>query len=62
MRKNRYKNFQLVSLPHNSFPYHPYQTSWCKLQANVLTPQGLNMVCGESNEINGEKNCFEFDR
>ena len=45
----------LPDIPHNSFPYHPYQTSWCKFQANVLTPQGLNMVCGESNETNGEK-------
>ena len=31
-----------------------------KVQVNVVTPQELNMVCGESNEINGEKNFFEF--
>ena len=31
-----------------------------KVQVNVVTPRELNMVCGESNEINGEKNCFEF--
>ena len=28
----------------------------------MLTPQELNMVYGESNEINGETNCFEFYR
>ena len=22
------------------------------------TPQELNMMCGKSNELNGEKNCF----
>ena len=27
-----------------------------------VTPRELNMVYGESNEINGEKNCFEFYR
>ena len=27
-----------------------------------MTPRELNMVCGESNEIKGEKNCFEFYR
>ena len=43
---------------HNSFPY---QKSWRKVQINVATPQELKMVCGESNEINGEKNCSEFD-
>ena len=26
----------------------------------MVTPRELNMVCGESNEINVEKNCFEF--
>ena len=25
-----------------------------------MTPRELNMVCRELNEINGEKNCFEF--
>ena len=29
-----------------------------KVQVNVVTPRELNMVCGESNEINGEKNCL----
>ena len=29
-----------------------------KDQVNVVTPSGLNMVYGESNEINGEKNCL----
>ena len=33
-----------------------------KVQVNVMTPRELNMVYGESNEINGEKNCFEFYR
>ena len=28
----------------------------------MVTPRELNMVSGESNEINGEKNCFEFYR
>ena len=32
------------------------------VKVNVVTPQELKMVCGESNEINGEKNCFAFDR
>ena len=27
-----------------------------------MIPRELNMVYGESNEINGEKNCFEFYR
>ena len=27
----------------------------------MVTPQELEMVCGESNEINGEKNCFVSD-
>ena len=31
--------------------------SWWKLLVNVLTPQELG-VCGESNEINGEKKLF----
>ena len=31
-----------------------------KSAGNVVTPQELNTVCGESNEINGEKNCFDF--
>ena len=33
-----------------------------KSSVNVVTPRELNMVYGESNEINGEKNCFEFYR
>ena len=28
----------------------------------MVTPRELNMVYRESNEINGEKNCFEFYR
>ena len=28
----------------------------------MVTPRELNIMCGESNEINGERNCFEFDR
>ena len=28
----------------------------------MVIPQELNMVYGESNEINGEKNCFESYR
>ena len=28
----------------------------------MVTPRELNMVYGESNEINGVKNCFEFYR
>ena len=28
----------------------------------MVTPQELNMLCGKSNEINGEQNCFDFDR
>ena len=31
-----------------------------KVQVNVVTPQELNMVCGESNEINGEQNCLSL--
>ena len=31
-------------------------------KVNVVTPQELKMVRGEANEINGEKNCFAFDR
>ena len=31
-----------------------------KVQVNVVTPRELNMVCGESNEINGEKNVLSF--
>ena len=27
-----------------------------------MTPRELNMVCGESNEIYGEKNCYKFLR
>ena len=27
-----------------------------------MTPRELNMMYGESNEINGEKTCFEFYR
>ena len=30
------------------------------MQVNVVTPQELNTVCEESNETNGEKNCFGF--
>ena len=26
----------------------------------MMTPREVNMVYGESNEINREKNCFEF--
>ena len=57
MKKNSYKkiNFQFCStycIPLNSFPY---QKSRWKVQVNVMTPQELKMVCGESNEINGEK-------
>ena len=29
---------------------------------NVMTPQELKMARRESNEINGEKYCFVFDR
>ena len=32
------------------------------MQVNVVTPQEPNTVCAESNEINGEKNCFRFYR
>ena len=28
----------------------------------MVIPRELNMVYGESNEINGEKNCLEFYR
>ena len=28
----------------------------------MVMPRELNMVYGESNEINGEKNCLEFYR
>ena len=40
---------------------------WCKVHVNdvnvkVVTPPELKMVCGKSNEINGGKNCFVFDR
>ena len=36
-----------------------------KVQANVVTPQELKMVCGESNEINvtvEKKKMFAFDK
>ena len=36
----------------------PYKKSWWKVQVNVVTPQELKMVHGESNEIKGEKSCF----
>ena len=49
----------VLHIPHNSFPY---QKIWLKVQVNVVTPRELNTVCGESNEINGEKNCFRFYR
>ena len=41
----------VLHIPHNSFPCE--KSCW-KVQVNVLTPQELG-VCGESNEINGEK-------
>ena len=31
-----------------------------KSAGNVVTPQELNMVCGESNEINDEKIVLSF--
>ena len=57
MRKNSYKNLgnfssSVLYIPHNSFSY---QKSRWKVQVNVVKPQELKMVCGESNEINGEK-------
>ena len=33
----------------------PYQHFFGKVQVNMVKPQELNMVFGESNEINGEK-------
>ena len=36
------------------------QNQW-KVQVNVVTPQVQRIKCGESNAINGEKNCFVFD-
>ena len=42
----------VLHIQHNSYPY---QKSWWKVQANLVTPQELKMVCAESNEINGEK-------
>ena len=45
-------NSSVLHIPHNNFPY---QKSWWKVQVDVVTPQELKMVCGESYEINGEK-------
>ena len=36
----------------------PNQKSLWKVQVNVVTSQELKMVCGESNEINGEKKFY----
>ena len=41
----------VLHIPHNSFPYKKIMV---EAEINVLTPQELG-VCGESNEINGEK-------
>ena len=49
MRKNGYKN----STFHTTASLTK-KSQW-KVQVNVMTPQELG-VCGESSEINGEKN------
>ena len=48
----------VLHISHNSFPYK--KSGW-KVQVNVLTPKELG-VCRESNELNGKKNCFVFNR
>ena len=61
MMENSYKNFRLASRPDLASKIEViYATS--AVASNVVIPRELNMVYRESNEINGEKNCFEFYR